>query len=852
MLPVCYPSSPSPTTGLPEAVAYALSSVSGLTRWVDYIPVKLVSGALGVNEQSTNVGGFTPMRLLGSAIGMAAWRDYIPVYVDNSATEAWVTSDTGYIPYANSVGMASEPSYYLNLSAPSNVTIADGQANGTITSTYNAVITASMSPSRITGVAPLYVNFDMTGTTSSASTNPTHECFFATDFGDSGAGVFANGVQSAGLTSKNAGYGPVTGHVYETPGTYYPSMTVLDGDGNLVTKTGTVVVDDPDAVYAGALTICISHSNNFTGAPSGATQVYTSGNTDMYAAWNTHKASNKRILFCKADSWTASATVSLDGYTGVFLGGYGTGVAHTFASGTLVPVTPATGINILFQGGGSTDCHICNFKITADATHSAVSAYTADSVAWTLYKIEVRGATGGFDTSTGGSGAAFCRHDQHCVYECLVDDVYGYAGATADTPRFTGAVGAVGTPGIFTATGHKFQRFNKVELVGTPPTGLSTGTSYYISASNLTANTFSLSSTLNTDTPLTISGIGTCEVRAQSLGGGIGAFVAMTRGGFMGNYLDACNHGEQTLRMPYVHTSHINNNYLARPNQGKNVFKIHCRGYDDISSVSSGYSEKIVITANVMDLRGGYSYGEAIPNNGQTATFVGTSDIVIGNGGVSLLNGGERCRNTIIQHNFTYACLGYSKDSYGFASVGCSNVTVRNNIADFSIGNRTTTTPGNYAYTGMYFGSVSSSLTQEQTVGVRFYNNTSYSNLSDSETADFVYVGLPDVGYADVDDLKIQNNIWYYPFAATPSKAAYRTALAANPTNVVATYNTDSVSGGGANTSPNFVATPPVALTDWRPTTGYAVNQGVNAPVLRDFNNASRYGAAYDLGAVLP
>ena len=58
MLPVCYPSSPSPTTGLPEAVAYALSSVSGLTRWVDYIPVKLVGSPLGMNEQTTNLNGF--------------------------------------------------------------------------------------------------------------------------------------------------------------------------------------------------------------------------------------------------------------------------------------------------------------------------------------------------------------------------------------------------------------------------------------------------------------------------------------------------------------------------------------------------------------------------------------------------------------------------------------------------------------------------------------------------------------------------------------------------------------------------------------------------------------------------
>jgi hypothetical protein len=472
-------------------------------------------------------------------------------------------------------------------------------------------------------------------------------------------------------------------------------------------------------------------------------------------------------------------------------------------------------------------------------------------VALTLYKIEVRGATGGIESSTGGSGAGFCRHDQHCVYECVVDDVYGYAGLSTDTPRFAGAVGAVGTPGIFTATGHKFKRFNRVQLTGTPPAGLSTGTNYFISASNLTANTFSLTADFVIDAPLAITGAGTCNVTATTLGGGIGAFVAMTRGGFMGCYLDACNHGEQTLRMPYLNTAHINNNYLARPNQGKNVFKIHCRGYDDIYTVTSGYSEKIVITANVMDLRGGYSYGEAIPDNGQIANGVGTSDIVIGNGGVS--PGGERVRNAIIQHNFTYACLGYSKDSYGFAAIGCPNVTVRNNIADYSIGNRTTSVSGSYPYTGMYFGSVASSITQVQTTGVRFYNNTSYSNLANSETADFVYVGLPDVGYADVDDLKIQNNLWYYPFAATSSKGAYRTSLSANPTNVVATNNTNSVSGGSANTSPNFVATPPVALTDWRPNTGsYAINAGATVPLQRDFNMTTRVGGTYDLGAVLP
>lgn len=252
-----------------------------------------------------------------------------------------------------------------------------------------------------------------------------------------------------------------------------------------------------------------------------------------------------------------------------------------------------------------------------------------------------------------------------------------------------------------------------------------------------------------------------------------------------------------------------------------------------------------------MDLRGGYSYGEANPNNGQTASGVGTSDIVIGNGGVS--PGGERVRNAIIENNFTYTCLGYAKDSNGFAAIGCPNVTVRNNIADLSKGSdRSIAQAGNYPYTGMYFASIGSSTTQERTAGVRIYNNTSYSNLSDSETANFVYIQLPSVAYMDVDDVQIQNNIWHYPFAITTSKSAYRLSALAAPTNVTATYNTDSVSGGSATTSPNFAVTPPVALTDWRPTTGYAVNQGATVPVLRDFNQASRYGATYDLGAVLP
>ena len=98
----------------------------------------------------------------------------------------------------------------------------------------------------------------------------------------------------------------------------------------------------------------------------------------------------------------------------------------------------------------------------------------------------------------------------------------------------------------------------------------------------------------------------------------------------------------------------------------------------------------------------------------------------------------------------------------------------------------------------------------------------------------------------------MQNNLWYLPHATTTAKAAVGLGPSAAPTNVTHSNNTDSVTGGAPGNTPNFAAQPPVALADWRPTTGYALNQGITVPVLRDFNNASRYGATYDLGAVLP
>jgi hypothetical protein len=286
-------------------------------------------------------------------------------------------------------------------------------------------------------------------------------------------------------------------------------------------------------------------------------------------------------------------------------------------------------------------------------------------------------------------------------------------------------------------------------------------------------------------------------------------------------------------------------------------------------------------------------------------------------------------RNGIIENNITRACEGWPRSSLLFISIGCPTITVRNNIADFAIGDRTASYTSAYGNTFLSFAQINVS-TNDPTVNVNVYNNTLYSNMYNAENHTFVYfngigsgvtstwaAGTPGVftatnhklyvgfrvrvsgtvppeltvgtyywvtatnhtantftlsatnggaaltlsgsgscsvnQFVDVDSVNIKNNIWYNPHhnPANSYKGVSRNigTPTAAPTNVTTSNNTDN--NGGISTNPSFVATPPVALTDWKPS-GYPVDNGATVPVLRDFNQATRVGGTYDLGAVLP
>lgn len=133
MIPYCFPSTVDAVTGRPECVVYYLSSITGLQRWTDYIPVKTASDST-ITEGASDNNGYQAINVLVSTTGKNAWVDYIPVYDDTAATSPWQVSTTGYIPVAPSgTTTGTMPDYY-------DIILLAGQSNMSGRGTYNAGI----------------------------------------------------------------------------------------------------------------------------------------------------------------------------------------------------------------------------------------------------------------------------------------------------------------------------------------------------------------------------------------------------------------------------------------------------------------------------------------------------------------------------------------------------------------------------------------------------------------------------------------------------------------------------------------------------------------------------------------
>ena len=230
---------------------------------------------------------------------------------------------------------------------------------------------APNSPSRFTGVAPLSVFFDASGTTSTTAANAFHDFEYRWDFDDyvkdqNGNYILQGGSKELNLSppivgtstwnmgskpgtnSRNTATGPVASHVYETPGIYTVLLTAYDGTNKASNSCAQIVVQDPNTVFSRANTICVGASTTPVqgqdGCPVGANTVQMS---NFATAISSYAKTGTRLLFKHDDKFTESQAASLSAVGPITLGKYGIGANPKIQS-------TATGITNIITLGAPT------------------------------------------------------------------------------------------------------------------------------------------------------------------------------------------------------------------------------------------------------------------------------------------------------------------------------------------------------------------------------------------------------------------------------------------------------------------------------------------------------------------
>lgn len=262
-----------------------------------------------------------------------------------------------------------------------------------------AEITAEALASRAGGVAPLAVFFDATGTThTDGGIDEFHDLLYEWSFDDPGAGTW-----TVSGEDKNAARGPLAAHVFDTAGTYTVTVVVTDASGDTDTDTvdGDIIVTDPDTVFSGGATICISNDTDHTGCPSGATEIDSQADSDIALATNCNvDAASVRCLFKAGDSFTSSVGVSL--YS------TGPGIVGSYGSGAKPTVTDTSG-NVITFGSNTNDWRVMDLALTGPGTGAGINtAFEAEHSL--IYNVDASNYTEGIRSSF--DDAIYCNDHQ--------------------------------------------------------------------------------------------------------------------------------------------------------------------------------------------------------------------------------------------------------------------------------------------------------------------------------------------------------------------------------------------------------------------------------------------------------
>ena len=309
------------------------------------------------------------------------------------------------------------------------------------------VITPSIVEARSSGVAPLSVFFDASGTTAASLTSkPFHELVYVWSFGDTAGGATWSYGARAGL-SKNQAFGPVASHVFETDGSYTVTLTVFhfDSGGTMssASTTQTITVTDADTVFSGTNTIVFATDGVFTGKPTGAQEVTTS-NYDT--AINTYKATGKRLLFKKGQTFTATAPAVLNVDGPGIVGAWGSGAAPKW-----IIATNYSALSLSYQStAGIKDWRVMDIEMDGQDRFTAGVGGDGGIDQALLLRLNIHNVDNGvlmshsiLDYHNNNGHPGHLMWDQFAMVDCRVNTIHGgvpaagYVGAYVSANRYT-------------------------------------------------------------------------------------------------------------------------------------------------------------------------------------------------------------------------------------------------------------------------------------------------------------------------------------------------------------------------------------------------------------------------------
>ena len=300
------------------------------------------SGTTATNGQGTPNGGGSgapSIFLSASPTSVSSGGTALLIWSATSASSCTASGGwTGDQPSSGSASTGSlsgTTSYTLSCIGPGGsasrsvkVSVTTVALNGPSCSASSGGLTLRASAMRKSGVSPLLMFFDATGTTSTAVTGNTsafQDISYSWNFGDtgsSGTGNWSNG-SNAGENSNNSATGAVAAHLYITHGadtTYSVTVTADDGT-NTASCQFAVSAYDPTTAngFPGTKTTCVYNSTADSTCPVGAALLQSS---NIGGALSSAFGSNRRVLFRCGDKFTGSYTIS-SGVSKASIGAFG-------------------------------------------------------------------------------------------------------------------------------------------------------------------------------------------------------------------------------------------------------------------------------------------------------------------------------------------------------------------------------------------------------------------------------------------------------------------------------------------------------------------------------------------------